>query len=297
MIEINIQKKLQTAHGAMNLNAAFELQEGKITTIYGSSGAGKTTILTILAGLLTPETGTIKVNNEIWLDTFNKKKLPIQKRSIGFVFQNYALFPNMTVIDNLRYALRKGEEDAFVRELITIMELEQLQNRKPETLSGGQKQRVALARALVRRPKLLLLDEPLSALDPQMRSKLQDLILEVHHSFQLTTVLVSHDLAEVFKMSNWVMELENGKITRQGKPETVFAEHEATDHVQLVGKLLSNARKGKNNHLEILIGKNVVKIVTSQQEHSLISAGDEVVVVFQALQPVVRKLVNLKERN
>ncbi len=296
MIEINIRKRLQTAHGAMNLEVDVELPTGQITTIYGASGAGKTTILSILAGLVIPEKGRIKVGDELWLDMANKKKLPIQKRSIGFVFQNYALFPNMTVVDNLRYALRKGENEDFVRELMHTMELEQLQHRKPETLSGGQKQRVALARALVRRPKLLLLDEPLSALDRQMRSKLQDLILKVHHTFALTTILVSHDLGEVFKLSDWVIELEKGQIKRQGTPVKVFENRDDLSHLQLRGKVLKLTHSGEKNHLEILIGKNVIKMVTSERESSLIAVDDEIVLTFQALEPVVRKLPSLEKR-
>ncbi len=296
MMEINIRKRLQTAQGPMNLDVELDLPVGEITTIYGASGAGKTTILSIVAGLVTPEAGRIIIDGEVWLDTARRKKLPIKKRSIGFVFQNYALFPNMTVAQNLRYALRKGEQDHFVKELIHTMELEQLKDRKPDTLSGGQKQRVALARALVRRPRLLLLDEPLSALDRQMRSKLQDLILKVHHNFELTTLLVSHDLGEVFKLSDWVIELEQGMIKRQGSPSSVFADREDLEHVQLLGVVQHITRKGDKLQLEILIEKNVVKIVTSERENSLIAVGDQIMLSFQALEPVVRKVERLEKR-
>ena len=198
MISFHIQKLLQGSQGNFLLQADCDIPIGQLTTLFGASGAGKTTILKILAGLLptTPQKGFIKFGENVWLDTDKKINIPPQKRSIGFVFQDYALFPNKTVRGNLEYALEKGANQQIIADLMAIMELNELQNRFPDTLSGGQKQRVALARALVRQPQLLLLDEPLSALDTQMRHRLQQYILLVHKTYNLTTILVSHDIAQ-----------------------------------------------------------------------------------------------------
>ena len=180
MIQFNAYKMLQTADGELPLDVSLTFEKGQFIAIYGNSGAGKTTILRILAGLTEAEKVQIKVGDEVWDDSQKKFHLPVQKRSIGFVFQDFALFPNLTVKENLEFALSKNDSKGIVPELIELMELQSLQNSKPQNLSGGQKQRVALARAIVRKPEILLLDEPLSALDDEMRFKLQDYILKIH---------------------------------------------------------------------------------------------------------------------
>ncbi len=222
MITFELSKTLLAAKGSMDLEVELKVKEGEFIAITGPSGSGKTTLLRLLAGLETAQTGFIKFQETIWLDTSTNHGLPTQNRSIGFVFQDYALFPNMTVRKNLEFALDKNSEEQIIDELIEIMEIRELQNRYPKSLSGGQQQRVALARALVRRPKLLLLDEPLSALDPQMRTKLQDYILKVHRHYKLTTLLVSHNYDEIAKMADRVVHLINGKITSEGAPESIL---------------------------------------------------------------------------
>jgi molybdate transport system ATP-binding protein len=162
------------------------------------------------------------VNDLTWFDKEKKVNIKPQLRNIGMVFQDYSLFPNMTVKENLEFALEKGQSRSIVDDLLQLSELGQLYNKKPTILSGGQKQRVALARALVRQPKLLLLDEPLSALDSEMQSKLQDYILKVHQEFKLTTIMISHDLLEVIKMSARVLILEEGRIMKDGTPGEVL---------------------------------------------------------------------------
>ncbi len=173
----------------MQLDVEFTIQEGELVTLYGPSGAGKTTVLRMLCGLSTPDEGRISVRGQPWLDSAKKINLKPQHRDIGIVFQDYALFPNLTVKENLRYALKKDQPDAIVNELLEMMELTNLYDKKPELLSGGQRQRVALARAIVRKPRILLLDEPMSALDTALRVKIQDYILRVHEQFKLTTIL------------------------------------------------------------------------------------------------------------
>ena len=164
---MNIRKKLHGSSGDMNLVCDFEIQNGGFLAITGPSGSGKTTLLRIIAGLEESE-GEVLVNSEIWLN--EKVKLPPQKRKVGFVFQDFALFPNMSVENNLLYV---NKDKKLANELLEMVDMTALKDRYPNTLSGGQIQRVALCRALMRKPDLLLLDEPFSALDMQMREKLQ----------------------------------------------------------------------------------------------------------------------------
>lgn len=207
MIELQISKKLNN----IDLDISLNIQEGEFLAICGKSGSGKTTFLRVLSGLEDSDS-TIKVANKIWQD--KTKKLPPQKREIGFVFQNYALFENMSVEQNLLYVQKDKELCEY---LLKTTELYELRKHYPKTLSGGQKQRVALCRALMGKPKILLLDEPLSALDTKMRKKLQDELKFLHKKFKLTTILVSHDLLEVYKMATRVVEFEDGKIKKDYK--------------------------------------------------------------------------------
>lgn len=212
MIAFDLHKKLSSPSGEMSLQVCQEIEKGSFVTLYGKSGAGKTSVLRMLAGLFSPDRGCIKMNGVCWFDAAGKINLPPQKRKVGFMFQDYALFPNMTVRENLAFALLKGQDKKVVGELLEIMELGELQHLRPAKLSGGQQQRAALARALVQQPEILLLDEPLSALDTGMRHKLQDHILELHREYRLTTILVSHDREEILKMSDKVLHLEEGRI-------------------------------------------------------------------------------------
>lgn len=222
MIELAIARKLHGAGGAINLNLDVRIETGDFVTLYGPSGAGKTSILRMLAGLLTPHDGRMVCDRQIWFDKSKHINLRPQYRNLGMVFQEYSLFPNMTVQGNLEFALQKDQPKSRIDELLQLTELEQLRDKKPALLSGGQKQRVALARALVRQPNLLLLDEPLSALDTAMQIKLQDYILRVHRQYNLTTLMVSHDLNEVIKMSKRVLILEDGIIKKDGPPLEVL---------------------------------------------------------------------------
>ena len=290
MISFSIHKKLLTTEGKIPLDISCEIPKGQLATIYGSSGVGKTTILRILAGLLVPEHGKINVGSETWLDTANKINLPTQKRNIGIVFQDFALFPNMTVRKNLEYALEKNGDNNAVGELMEIMQLGQLSNRYQDTLSGGQKQRVALARALVRKPALLLLDEPLSALDNDMRVKLQDHILQVHRHYNLTTILVSHDMAEIFKMSDKIFVLENGQITKQGGKSEIFANQQVSSKIQFTGEVLDIEKEDIIYVVSVLINNNIVKVVAVDEDVRQLKQGDKVLVFTKAFNPIIRKI-------
>ncbi|RZS95677.1 ABC transporter ATP-binding protein [Cecembia calidifontis] len=222
MIQLDLKKKLFGADGQIQLQVNTIIQSKELLTLYGPSGAGKTSIIRMLSGLMSPEQGKIIVNGKTWFDSEKKINLRTQDRSIGIVFQEYSLFPNMTVFENLKFALPKGDSQDLIEEMLETIGLQNLKDKKPNWLSGGQKQRVALARALVRKPSILLLDEPLSALDTAMRNKLQEDILAFHRRFELTTIMVSHDYHEVKKMSDRVLLIENGIIANEGNPEEVF---------------------------------------------------------------------------
>ncbi|MEP7231568.1 MAG: ATP-binding cassette domain-containing protein [Ginsengibacter sp.] len=290
MIQISLQKKLLAANGVMQLDVDIEIEQGTFITLYGNSGAGKTSILRMIAGLMQPDKGSIIINEKYWLDTGKGISLKPQQRKTGFVFQDYALFPNMTVKENLMYALEKGQNKETVSELINIIELEDLQNRKPEELSGGQKQRVALARALVRKPGILMLDEPLSALDIKMRSLLQDYILKVHNEYHLTTILVSHDIGEVLKMSDKILIIDEGKITRQGRPIEVFSNKKLSGKFQFSGEILSIEKEDIVYVVTILIGANIVKVVAVESEIDSMRIGDKVMVASKAFNPLLQKI-------
>ena len=290
MIHIKLQRTLKSSEGEMLLDVFAQIPQGTFMGLYGNSGAGKTSILRMLAGLMQSEKGLLEVNGEIWLDTSNKINLPPQKRSIGYVFQDYALFPNMTVKENLTYALSKGQPKDIISELIDITELGELQNRKPTTLSGGQQQRVALARALVRKPEILLLDEPLSALDISMRSKLQDYILKVHRQYNLTTILVSHDVSEVFKLCDQVIILEKGKIAQEGTPLDIFSNRKISGKFQFTGEIVHIQQEEVIYVVSVLIGNHLVKVVADASEVAEFSIGDKVLVASKAFNPLIQKI-------
>lgn len=290
MIEILLQKELNAPSGKMLLDIKTDLEKGQFVTLYGKSGAGKTSTLRILAGLLKPDFGRFSIDGNVLLDSDKKIYLPPQKRKIGFVFQDYALFPNMTIFENLSFALHRNQSKKILDELIDIMEIGDLQNQKPYRLSGGQQQRVAVARALVQKPELLLLDEPLSALDEEMRNKIQKYILQVHQEFNLTTILISHDLAEVLKMSDEVLVLEEGKIIQSGNPIDVFSNEKLNGNFQVTGEIVLIEKQNSDLTLTILIGKEIAKIVVSGEDYKHLTIGDHILISSPNFSPTIKKL-------
>ncbi|MDX1942799.1 MAG: ATP-binding cassette domain-containing protein [Saprospiraceae bacterium] len=275
MLEIDVQKKLLAAEGEILLDAKLNLAEGEFVALTGASGSGKTTLLRLIAGLTEAKSGVILCNHQICLATAQKINLSPQKRPVGIVFQDYALFPNMTVRQNLTYALQRGQAKTIVDELIQITELEALIDRYPNTLSGGQQQRVALARALVNQPRILLLDEALSALDVKTRSRLQDYILQLHQKYHLTILFVSHDISEIVKMSNRILALENGLIREVALSEILQEQASNT----LLGKIIRIIQENNNLFAEIFIANSLTRIAISKEEAARFEKGETNIVL------------------
>ena len=222
MIKVSLHKSLMGSEGKVSLQLQFAMPLHAIWAIMGPSGAGKTSVLKMLAGLMKPDEGYIYVDGQCWFDSQKRQWRKPQQRSIGFVFQDYALFPNMTVRRNLEYALPSSVPPDLIDEVLELMHMEKLQSQKPQKLSGGQQQRVALARAIIRQPQLLLLDEPFAALDRSMREKLQQDLLVLHQRFNTSILLVSHDAMEVTRMAEHVLELQHGQVVRETQPAEIL---------------------------------------------------------------------------
>lgn len=189
MIAAEIHKKLNVGINETNLNIELQAGKGSITLMHGPSGVGKTTFLKIMAGLMLPEQGKIITDGQVWLDTASGINIPPQKRRTGFVFQNYALFPNMTVRQHLEYATT---DTGWIDQLLKTVKLDAFADRKPAQLSGGQQQRLAISRAMAIKPSLLLMDEPFSALDHQTKTTLIAELKAIWDQLQTTVIIVSH---------------------------------------------------------------------------------------------------------
>jgi molybdate transport system ATP-binding protein len=287
VIFVKVIKQLIGYNGKFTLEAEFKVEKGEFLTIFGKSGSGKTTILRMIAGLEKPDEGYIEFDGKVYFDSSKGVNLPPQNRNVGFVFQNYALFPNMTVFENVAFALNKKEKEK-VEEILKVVELYNLKDRYPSSLSGGQQQRVALARSIVKNPDILLLDEPLSALDYSIRLKLQEELKKIHKMFNLTTLLVSHDKPEVFKLSDKVIYLEDGKIKKVGTPREVFIEKNISGKFSFYGTVLDIRKSDIVNIITVDINGNLVEVATV--EDLSINVGDEVLVGSKAFNPIVKKI-------
>ena len=284
MIKIDVSKKLHGSNGEMNLNVNLEIKQGEFLALTGLSGSGKTTLLRILAGLESAN-GTINIDNNLWLN--DKFCLASQKREIGFVFQDYALFPNFSVLDNLLYVNKDKE---LANYLLKMTELEELKNRFPQTLSGGQKQRVSLCRALMNRPKILLMDEPLSALDSNMRTKLQNEILTLHKEFNTTTIMVSHDPSEIYRLANRVVILNFGKIINDGTPKDILLKTKGSQKFSFEGELLDIVKVDVIHIAIVSIGQQLVEVVVSKEEVKNLKIGQKVSLSTKAFSPTIQGL-------
>ena len=284
MITIDVTKELHGANGAMQLHFDTNIQEREFVALSGKSGSGKTTLLRIIAGL-EEANGVITVADNEWLST--SKSLSVQKREIGFVFQEYALFENMTIEQNLLFV---SKDQTLADKLLEMTELTAMKKRYPNALSGGQKQRVSICRALMKRPKILLLDEPLSALDPAMRTKLQNEILSLHREFQTTTIMVSHDPSEIYRLASRVIVLEDGNIINDGKPSEVLLKTEGSQKFSFQGELLELKKVGVIFIAVVAIGQQLVEVVLSNEEAKELEIGQKVQLSTKAFQPTLSKV-------
>lgn len=211
------------------LDASFRAEPGELLALVGHSGSGKTTLLRTIAGLWRPETARVAVDGEVWLDTAAGVNLPPHRRHVGVVFQNHALFPHMTAVQNVIAAMDRDAPSPRVEaeRLLALVNLPELADRKPAQLSGGQQQRVAVARALARRPQALLLDEPFSAVDRATRERLYDEIIALRAHLKMPVVLVTHDMNEAQLLADRIVVIEKGRLVREGTTAEVMADPEA----------------------------------------------------------------------
>jgi molybdate transport system ATP-binding protein len=290
MYKLHLVKELHSSEGKMILDVGFSVAQGSFTSIVGKSGAGKTTILRMLAGLVMPDKGSIYSGANSWYDSSTGKNCSPQDRNVGFVFQDFALFPNMSVAENLR-CVQKHKDEQQIQELLALTELQALAERKPETLSGGQKQRLAIARALVRKPNLLILDEPFSAIDQETRIKLQQEILKIHKRYNLTTILVSHDLTEVLRLSDYIIEIGNGKILRQGNADLFFSNEGKTDLFKMGGQVVNLFCEGEIFWVSVVVGTMLIKIPVEERLFASLKTGDRVLVQQEKFSPSIESII------
>lgn len=218
MLTIDIKQPLYTVHGRAMLEVKADLPLGELVCLQGASGIGKTTLLRIISGLVRPYSGRVVFNDELWCDTDQKIFVPASKRRTGLMFQDFALFPNMTVFEQVGYA-QMVKDRAKVLELLDCFDLVNLMDRKPSQLSGGQKQRVALARALASEPRMLLLDEPFSALDWELKDSLINSIKYAHQMLGSVTLLVCHDPGDIKAMASSILHFEYSQEGIQTRTE------------------------------------------------------------------------------
>ncbi len=236
MLNVALETRLNTFH----LSLSFAAEVGKTTVLLGESGSGKTTVLRLLAGLLSPQSGHIALDQVVYFDGESRVAVPPQERPFGYVFQDYVLFPHLNVFENVAFGLRaqyvpRRMLRQRVGEALERVHLEGLDQRRPAQLSGGQQQRVAIARALALRPKLLLLDEPLSALDVQTRREVRQELRSILADVNITTILVTHQYLEALVFGHQILVLDRGKVVQQGEQRDLLEYPRSSYVAELVG--------------------------------------------------------------
>lgn len=287
----NIKKSFTPGEDVLD-DICLTVARGEFVTFLGSSGCGKTTTLRIIAGLEQTDSGSV------WINGQDVTKLPPDKRDVNTVFQNYALFPHMNVAENIGYGLKlrkvpRGEIKKKVAQMLELVQLEGYEKRKPSELSGGQKQRVAIARALVNNPKVLLLDEPLGALDLQLRRAMQIELKHLQKKLGITFIYITHDQEEAINMSDRIAVMKDGRIEQIGTPDEIY-NHPKTSYVAtFVGNanILHGAAEriqGENAIVKIGNDRVIVKLETSQQNtedtgvKQYLSAGEKVTLAVRS---------------
>jgi len=240
----------------------LSIEAGEFFVFLGSSGEGKTTILNIVAGVIRPDKGVVKIGDEI-VDDSSNLYLPPEKRDVGYVFQNYALYPHMTVYDNIAFPLRmrklsKDEISSRVKHVAEMLRIDHLLDRKPAQLSGGQQQRVAIARALVKEPKVLLMDEPFSNLDPYLRTTVRTEIRRLIKQLGITTIMATHDQEEAMSLADRIAILKKGVIEQIGSPNEIYDSPRTTFVANFLGNM--NLIETVVNSGEVKIGNTKLKI-------------------------------------
>lgn len=275
-------KNISTSFCLKDVNLSVE--KGEFLAIFGHSGAGKSTLLNILAGFIEHE-------GEVYLDGVLLNKLPTEKRGIGYLHQEIYLFPNMTVFENIAFGLKSKRIDFNlkdkVHEISKLVKVEHLLERYPKYLSGGEKQRVGLARTLVTSPKVLLLDEPLSSLDINVRSILQYEIRQIHEKLGLTTIIVSHDIDEVLKLADRIALLEAGRILRVGNPKEVLFRENMISKFQFNGYVVDIVKTDIVYLVFVNIGNSIVQVVASENDIKRYNIGDKVFVGTRSNNPII----------
>ena len=288
-LELKEIKKSFTEGEAVLDNISLEISKGEFITLLGSSGCGKTTTLRIIAGLEQPDAGSV------WLDGREVTGLEPNQRDVNTVFQNYALFPHMNVAENIGYGLKlkkvpKSEIRKKVSQMLELVQLKGYEKRKPSELSGGQKQRVAIARALVNNPKVLLLDEPLGALDLQLRRAMQIELKHLQKKLGITFIYITHDQEEAINMSDRIAVMKDGCIEQIGTPDEIY-NHPKTSYVAtFVGNAnilhgVAESVQGENVIVKIGNDRVIVKLETSQQdteEKQHLAAGEKVTLAVRS---------------
>jgi putative spermidine/putrescine transport system ATP-binding protein len=256
-------------------DATLSIRRGELMTLLGPSGCGKTTLLNLVAGFLVPDTG------EIAIDGRRVNDLPTYKREIGMMFQNYALFPHMTIADNVGYGLRmrgvaKPDLKRRVAEALSLVRLTGVEERRPHQLSGGQQQRVALARALVVSPKVLLLDEPFSALDRNLRASMQIEIKEIQRQLGVTTIFVTHDQSEALSLSDRIAVMFEGRIRQVGTPDEIYRRPADRFVASFVGDV--NVLRGRLDRVDgkAIVTLGAARISVPREPLALVHSGDHV---------------------
>ncbi len=232
---MGLSVKIKKVVNGFSLDAEWTIGN-ELAVLFGCSGAGKSLTLQMIAGLVPPDHGFIQLNNRTCFDSASGKDLPPQKRSCGYVFQDLALFPHMTIRENILYGahgLSKVDREQQAASMIEKFRIKGLENKYPSQISGGQKQRVALARALIRKPEVLLLDEPFSALDNPLRAELQHFLKQIRREFPIPIVFVTHDVFEAYSLADKIIIYANGSVVQSGTPKEVFTNPACREAEQL----------------------------------------------------------------